>query len=439
VSTISGSSLRGFGMRTVLLTSASVSWQKGSAAQVISLVSELRKVRQDIRFALLSHCPELDRQPARDLGIEITGPRFSLQATRNGRSVLMLWKRLRCAFSRIRHRTAQRPHRWPPDPVAQAYAQADFVLDLSGDSYRDPPGGFALAHHANFLAALATGTPYGLASQSLGPFHPFNKPFARYFLERADFVYIREKKTREILLQLGVLPNRVQLAPDVAFALPTASPAPIWTAEKIEPDRLRRPWIAISVSVLALNLAARKRGNHYLEEMARLCDHLHRRYDASVFLVPHEINPPYYGPDDRAAAHALYARTGHPRWLHVINGDYGPCSLKAFISQCDALIAARMHAAIAGVSSGVPTLPIAWSHKYEGLMEEIGLAEYVWDQNRYTSASLCGLFDQLWEQRQPIRSRLLDYTAGAQRQIAGIAERIATHIHQLHSTNLPAA
>jgi colanic acid/amylovoran biosynthesis protein WcaK/AmsJ len=415
-------------MPTILLTFATVSWQKGSAAQVVSLVNELSKVRQDIRFTLLSHCPDLDGQPAQDLGIEIVGPMFSLQATRNQRSLLVLWKRLQCTILAIRRRTVQLPRRWKYDPVAQAYAEADFVLDLSGDSYRDPPGGFAPAHHVNFLAALATGTPYGLASQSLGPFYRIDAPLVRYFLKRADFIYIREKKTQEILLQLGVRPRRIQLAPDVAFALPKASPSSIWTGEKLEPDRIHRPWIACSVSCLSEKLAASKRGNHYLEEMAHLCNHLHRRYDASVFLVPHVINPPYFGPDDRSTAHALYVGMGHPSWLYGIKGDYGPCSLKGFISQCDVLIAARMHAAIAGLSSGVPTIPVAWSHKYVGLMEEIGLAKYVWHQDSQSLVSLCDLFDQLWEEREPIRTRLLDYTAGAQMQIAEIIEEIAMHI-----------
>ena len=57
--------------RTVLLTFATVSWQKGSAAQVQSLVAELRRTRPDLRFRLLSQCPELDGAAAKELGVEI--------------------------------------------------------------------------------------------------------------------------------------------------------------------------------------------------------------------------------------------------------------------------------------------------------------------------------------------------------------------------------
>ena len=63
------------------------------------------------------------------------------------------------------------------------------------------------------------------------------------------------------------------------------------------------------------------------------------------------------------------------------------------------LIASRMHAGIAGLSSGVPTLFAGWSHKYLGLMEEIGLGEFVWEQRDAAPGSLPPLFDRMWRER----------------------------------------
>jgi polysaccharide pyruvyl transferase WcaK-like protein len=393
----------------------------------MSLVGELRKIRQDIRFALLSHWPELDGGPAQDLGIDVVGPTFSRRASRDRRSIEMLLRHLRCAGSGAWRRVAAGHRLCPDEPVARAYAEADLVIDLSGDSYRDPPGGVAVAHHATFLAALWTGTPYALASQSLGPFLWPNRPCVRYFLDRAELVYIRERRTAAILEDLGVRPDRIEIAPDVAFGLPTASTEPIWAGESMDPDRIPRPWIALSVSAFALGL--RHQRKCYLPEMIELCSHLRRRYDASIFLVPHEISPtPLGSDDDRSAASVLRSRMGGPRWLYAIQGDYRPDVLKGLISRCDAAVAARMHAAIAGLSSGVATLPVAWSHKYVGLMEDIGLAEYVWDQSAEGSGSLSDLFDRLWERREPIRAHLLDYCARAQRRISAVVGRLATHL-----------
>ena len=143
------------------------------------------------------------------------------------------------------------------------------------------------------------------SSQSIGPFWRSNRPLARYFLNRADLVYIRERRTEKILEKLGVRPDRIHRAPDVAFALAPESAAPIWNAERLDPERLMRPWIGVSVSHLALRLGRGGGGNRYLDEMLRTVAHIHRRLGATVLLIPHEINPAFYGTDDRAAAETL--------------------------------------------------------------------------------------------------------------------------------------
>jgi polysaccharide pyruvyl transferase WcaK-like protein len=38
-----------------------------------------------------------------------------------------------------------------------------------------------------------------------------------------------------------------------------------------------------------------------------------------------------------------------------------------------------MHSCIAALSSNVPTLALGWSHKYRGIMKEVGLERYVFD------------------------------------------------------------
>lgn len=410
--------------RLVLLTFASLSWQKGSAAQVMSLVRGLRKVRPGLRFALLSHWPELDQVPARDLGIEVVGPDFPLRTSRNRRSLAVLFGSLRCAWWGIQGRVRPGGTRIGLDPVTLAYANSDFILDLSGDSYRDPPGGFAPAHNANFLAALAWRRPFAIASQSVGPFRIYNRWCVRYILKRAAAVYVRERVSARIVSRLGASADRVHLAPDLAFSLTAASPVPIWSGERLEPGRVRRPWIAVSVSELSARLAARRWRNSYLEEMTRLCEHIQARLGGTVFLVPHEIDPSGTGPDDRNIGREIRDRLKGPDWVLPLSGDYPPDCLKGFIGDCDALVAARMHAAIAGLSSGVPTIVVSWSHKYAGLMEAVGLEEFVWDQNR-PSVRLPDLFDRLWQERHLIRGRLLEYTAMAQEQIAAVVDHLA--------------
>ena len=62
----------------------------------------------------------------------------------------------------------------------------------------------------------------------------------------------------------------------------------------------------------------------------------------------------------------------------VIDDINSPIDAKNYISAMDVVIAARMHATIAGVSSGVATIPVAYSRKFRGLYDSIGY-DYVLD------------------------------------------------------------
>ena len=49
-----------------------------------------------------------------------------------------------------------------------------------------------------------------------------------------------------------------------------------------------------------------------------------------------------------------------------------PIEAKNYICHMDLFIGARMHATIGSFSSGVPTIPIAYSRKFEGVFGSIG-------------------------------------------------------------------
>ena len=64
--------------------------------------------------------------------------------------------------------------------------------------------------------------------------------------------------------------------------------------------------------------------------------------------------------------------------VEVVEDDLGFIGTKEILSNCDIVIAARMHCAINAVSLNVPTIFLAYSKKAEGM------AEYVYGDNRWT-------------------------------------------------------
>jgi polysaccharide pyruvyl transferase WcaK-like protein len=99
---------------------------------------------------------------------------------------------------------------------------------------------------------------------------------------------------------------------------------------------------------------------------------LARRDDVEVHLISHAISMTIPEDDDARTADRLHAE--FPNTVRVPRFD-GPSEAKSYISSLDFLVAARMHACIAGVSAGVAVAPVAYSRKFSGLF---GMLGYPW-------------------------------------------------------------
>jgi colanic acid/amylovoran biosynthesis protein len=401
----------------VFVTFGGLSWQKGSAAQLISFTAVMRAIRGDVRIVLESHAYDLDEQPSRELGIDIVGHRGAGERSPNEGSYrlllihlrLMLWAALRRIGCNLRFLAG--------NEVAQHLLDSDIVADLSGDSYRDRPGGVALAHTTFLLSALACKKPVVIVSQSLGPFRWYSRALTRVCLNRIDRIYVRERRTVDLLREMGVSNARISIAPDVAFCLPASAEhdARRFLPEAVEIAQARgEPIFGISTSSLLANVYGPDR---YQALMVRIIRFVRRRYGAVVLLVPHVMTPSRWGSDDSDAARRLVRVLGGDSGVYEVTGNPGASALKWVIAHCELLLAARMHAAIAALSSDVPTIMLSWSHKYSGLMQEIGLEQCVWEMDG-SAAHLEHLIEWTWERRAHIRELLAAYNGNA---------RIAVH------------
>ena len=413
-------------MQKILLTFTNVSWQKGSAAQVFSFVREMRKLDHDLEFVLLSHCYDVDIKPATDLGIKLTNFHINPAESSTRRSLRIFFIQLKIILWALLQKLHINVRRLVRNPIATAYLEADLIADFSGDSYRDRPGGVSIAHNVNLLAATSAKKPVVLVSQSLGPFKWYSRHLTRFALNKVVLIYIREKRSLAILQELKVK-SRIAIAPDIAFILQRYNKKEllhICTQEGISKEDRTKNLIGISTSNLMHYLALKKGSYDYMNSMVELIEYIRRLYDATVILIPHEIKPACMGIDDRLISYQLAERLQNPSWLKVIKFDHDPSEIKTLISSLDVLVAARMHAGIAALSSNVPTIFLSWSHKYVGLLEEMDIPEFVWDGNTENIDSLKRLFDRLMKNREAIKLILAAYNSQAEEPIKSLLKTI---------------
>jgi polysaccharide pyruvyl transferase WcaK-like protein len=112
-----------------------------------------------------------------------------------------------------------------------------------------------------------------------------------------------------------------------------------------------------------------------------LVDALLRETDGHILLVPHTYAPAD-NPESDPEACLRVTRTVPDRWrdrVHLVKGAYDQFELKGIIGQCDFFIGSRMHACIAALSQGIPTVGISYSHKFTGVFDAVGMGAMVLD------------------------------------------------------------
>jgi polysaccharide pyruvyl transferase WcaK-like protein len=92
--------------------------------------------------------------------------------------------------------------------------------------------------------------------------------------------------------------------------------------------------------------------------------------------------------------------------LYLARGKYDQSEIKYVIGLCDFFIGSRMHACIAALSQYIPTVPVAYSKKFIGVMETIGVESYVADPRTMDEHEILRTVNRAWADKDNIRRHL---------------------------------
>lgn len=400
-----------FAMRKILITNTTISWNKGSAAQVISVINSLKHLIPEIEFTLLSYCPELDLSYCSKYGINLVS--FSNKKYQKFRSLLLVYSFglfltvLRSAlYSFFNSVSPSRNNLAMNDKLVRIYAEADLILDLSGDSFSDWKNR-SIMNVLALLPAILLRKKFVFFSQSIGPFNFWTLPVAKFCLNKSDLIVIREEITKKYLERIGIKNTHLSLAADCAFLLEKAPSTKI--SEILRTYHIsekNRPLVGISVSGFMLNQFFRDYNTNYLSIISEIADYIVNDKKAFVVLVPHSIAPCHWGNDDVTAIKNVYKLIRNKRNVKFVAGDHDPQELKGIIGNCSFFIGCRMHANIAAISQNIPTIALGWSQKYLGIMERVGMKEYVFNLEDLNFEELKAKIDKLFSNGEQIQKTL---------------------------------
>jgi colanic acid/amylovoran biosynthesis protein len=278
------------------------------------------------------------------------------------------------------------------------------------------PGGYFLAPHAkhthwfrhcsSVLVAAFLKKPVILYSCSIGPFvGKHNRLLAKYVLNKADIIVLREKLSRRYLEQIGVCRPMIYETVDAAFLLQASDGN---RAEELFDRHVKAvKGLRVGVSVRPYDFPGENNANesqkHYMEVVAHLADYSVAQYGAAVFFMPQGLDGTY---SDLSISRDIAKLMKNAENASVITEDYSPQDLKTLYGFMDVFVGVRMHANIFALGAKVPVLAIAYEPKTLGIMESLGLHEFVSDIRTLSFGELRDKMDTLIRNRSKIRDYL---------------------------------
>lgn len=324
---------------------------RGVEAMVVTSLEQLSKLQPGLALKIMTRTPDFDELRLQGQNIELfsDAPQIAPQTF----------------LQRLKNKIVRSPQ--PAYPMLHG---SSVVIASGGDLFSSDYGGPSF-HLRPLREALNAGIPIVFLAQSVGPFK--KQEHAQEWVEvarRAKVVMVREKLSYNYVTKdLGLSPNLVQQTADPAFLLTPPPPEKLETLRKFYGITPERPTIAVSASQ-GISRFSNCNYEQHLKAWHKVISMIVNELGAQVLIVPHvqEIRP---GNDDRILSTNLLRSLDFDPRVKVASADHSASEFKGLIGSCDMVVAERMHAAIAGLSSGTCTVAVGYSIKAEGIMTDL--------------------------------------------------------------------
>jgi len=350
----------------------------------------------------------------REVEIPLVNMRFSKKPYQRNH---ILWLMMLAILAKLMPSRTMRARIIRSNPWLRRVDDADLVLAMSGgDSFSDIYGLQRLAYVSlPQILVLLLGKDLVVLPQTLGPFKSrVAKIVASFILGRAAIVYSRDQKgLQETVAELSLKSkqDRFRFNYDVGFALDPVQPAKL-DVLGLSPER-QSGMCRVGLNVSGLLWMGGYTGKNmfglradYRKMVYQLIDKLMVERQAEVLLIPHVFGEG--GESDSTACVKLFEelQSRYLCRLGVVNGRYDQGEIKHVIGTCDFFVGSRMHACIAALSQCVPAVAIAYSDKFIGVLDTIGMKDAVADPRFLDEHGIVEFVMRSFAERESLKQRL---------------------------------
>jgi colanic acid/amylovoran biosynthesis protein len=309
-----------------------------------------------------------------------------------------------------------------------AYRQADLVVNCPGNQFftMGTFGWPLIISAASIYCAYLFKKPFYVLPQSIGPLHRrWERRLIKWLLTQARIVFVREPLSLRLARELGLSMEKVRFSPDLAFDSPFVDrDHALAYLKRLGYDESKG---AVGVTVINRMTGSLKKEwfGLYYSAIAAALERLVKKYDVRIYFFP-QVTGPSQQEDDRIAARKVAERMKDlMRNVVVVDEPLTPEMLKGMYGLMDIFVATRMHSGIFASSMTTPTLFIGYLTKIQGMVESLGLQDWLIELNEIEETYLWEKLEKLWLKREALRRRLLEIMLEVTEQTLQVGKLIA--------------
>lgn len=351
----------------IIISNAYCYLNKGDAGIIRAMVQEFRKEYPNSSIKVISLYKDLDIGKYGDCQVidclitPYTGTNRVFKIIRNVMLFLLI------SFLNLL--------RIPYNETVREIQKADVIVSCGGGYLKARSMGQFLGdfmyHFIQFSTCIQFNKTFVIYAQTIGEFgNVFVKKIIKYVLKRADLVLPRESISYNYTKEMLGNYNNYFATSDIAFLL---------ESKQVELPFLDTSKLKVGITLRSWHFPGESNRYELLENYKNAVEEsikfLSKEYNVEIYLMPQVIGP---GKDnDLLITKEIFLKVKDLSNVHLVDIDLTPEELKYVYSKMSLFIGTRMHSNIFSLSERVPCVAISYDLKTDGIMNDVGLGDYV--------------------------------------------------------------
>jgi len=261
--------------------------------------------------------------------------------------------------------------------VIKSLKESDLFLSGGGSLLQDITGWKSIPYYlGQVLLARLMGSKTAFYAQGIGPVNnQINRKLLKWVGNKADFISLRDNKSRTILIKFGINSQLIKVYADPVFSLQPKIKVNYFKGKKPIIGIVVRPW----------------GNNNYLKPLVEAIEYIACLTKARVVIIPFH----YY--QDQKISQQLKEQLAIN--ADVLEGLYSPEEMLNIFSSLDFCIGIRLHSLVFAALCKVPFVGISYDPKVTAFLRRMDVP-YNFNINNLSAELLIKESNYVWENRK---------------------------------------